>query len=517
MKQAALLLLMMIIHKIALANGSSIPVYIDGKFQTDPSQCKIEYREQPNFYIVNSSNAKSHKWHENFLTSGSNKASVIGKIPVGSLAFVHPDQKHLVNAKNHFLYSQLAAKSSNVVNSGKTVSDGVKGYLASNSLQSPNNWALSIYESYSPGFASEPVDFLNGKILTLYRENGQYVVEKCCRDNKCKDYSLFNVFSQGQPIGFVAFNPGESSFLIRFRSIQQTASSATQENINEVISTAASSKSKEPDTTTSSETGDKEKSEPSAASLNNVVCTSDDNLVVRDESLDKKVFGAPRFSSVKLFQGWGENQKEKTIDGTTYSYAKAQFDDERIGWVALDFIKDKDDCPGYEEYVIQKAKEEAERKKRFGEAVFPLTKRPTHSYTSGKRQFNAERGNRKHAAADLKRPMGDDVVGVTGGKVLRKYAFKRGTWAIETKLDNGLEALYGEVTKSSAKAIADGTRFEKGEKIGEVGKLGMLHFELYSGDTSGVMAWSRYKLPYQRRSDLIDPTPYLKAWEKNTF
>jgi murein DD-endopeptidase MepM/ murein hydrolase activator NlpD len=48
----------------------------------------------------------------------------------------------------------------------------------------------------------------------------------------------------------------------------------------------------------------------------------------------------------------------------------------------------------------------------------------------------------------------------------------------------------------------------------------MLHFEMYSGKASGSLSTSSANAkngPYYRRSDLIDPTPYLRKWEKTAI
>ncbi len=57
-----------------------------------------------------------------------------------------------------------------------------------------------------------------------------------------------------------------------------------------------------------------------------------------------------------------------------------------------------------------------------------------------------------------------------------------------------------------------GNSVARGQVIAFVGKLesgsSMLHFEMYAGTASGSLT-VRGNPPYQRRSDLLDPTPYL--------
>jgi hypothetical protein len=52
---------------------------------------------------------------------------------------------------------------------------------------------------------------------------------------------------------------------------------------------------------------------------------------------------------------------------------------------------------------------------------------------------------------------------------------------------------------------------QAGQVIAHIGKMhtdSMLHFELYRGDVGGPLT-QRQNGPFQRRSDLIDPTSFL--------
>ncbi len=146
-------------------------------------------------------------------------------------------------------------------------------------------------------------------------------------------------------------------------------------------------------------------------------------------------------------------------------------------------------------------------------ATFPLPFVPTQSYKTGGRRFGANRddGKRKHAACDLIAPKGTEIYAVENGKVTYgPYLFYRGTYAIEFKLDSGKVVRYCEIEKV-ASGIAVGSTVTEGSLIAYVGKMyvdSMLHFELYEGTGSGPLT-VRSNPPYQRRSDLIDPTSYL--------
>ena len=145
---------------------------------------------------------------------------------------------------------------------------------------------------------------------------------------------------------------------------------------------------------------------------------------------------------------------------------------------------------------------------------FPLKITPRKPYTSGGRQFGANRKlGRKHAGCDLLAPIGTPVYAMDDGEVsIDVYAFYLGTLALEIKHPDFV-ARYGEIG-SVASGIKKGAKVKKGQLIAYVGKLrglsfSMLHLELYSGSGVGKLT-VRGNKPYQRRSDLINPTKILQ-------
>ena len=144
--------------------------------------------------------------------------------------------------------------------------------------------------------------------------------------------------------------------------------------------------------------------------------------------------------------------------------------------------------------------------------LFPLEQRPPVSYKGGGRQFGANRSKgRKHAGIDLYAPVGTPVRAMADGKVVQVYAFYLGTWVIE--VDHGdFIARYGEVKPTGLK-VKGNQEVKRGQLLGQVGKLqglksSMLHLEMYSSNKSPKVEGLtlRGKPPYQRRSDLMDPT-----------
>ncbi|MBG7601739.1 MAG: SH3 domain-containing protein [Gammaproteobacteria bacterium] len=148
--------------------------------------------------------------------------------------------------------------------------------------------------------------------------------------------------------------------------------------------------------------------------------------------------------------------------------------------------------------------------------IFPLHQRPVPSYHDGGRKFGASRSNgtRKHAGCDLIAPGGTEILAMDSGKIIRgPYHFYSGAYALEIKHSNGKVVRYGEIMKIVPAGTRVGARVSRGQIIARVGQLqsgsSMLHLEIYSGAESGKLTQAGNK--YKRRSDLIDPTPYLDA------
>lgn len=145
---------------------------------------------------------------------------------------------------------------------------------------------------------------------------------------------------------------------------------------------------------------------------------------------------------------------------------------------------------------------------------FPLAQVPKLDYHPSKqhrRWFGAGRDGRLHAACDLIAPQGTPIYAIADGVVTRgKKDFFHGTYSIEVTHERGLIARYCEIADVAA-GIVKGSQVKQGQAIAYVGKMhvdSMLHFELYAGTAAGNLSRGNSP-PYNRRSDLIDPTPYL--------
>lgn len=266
------------------------------------------------------------------------------------------------------------------------------------------------------------------------------------------------------------------------------------------------------------------------SSLQQVVCIGTSTLNVRDESLDKVLFKAKLGEEVKVFQSWDGEELSKVIGGVTYNFLKVQFssreeEDEKVGYVASSFVKSESDCRYLENgKPVRNSSTQISGIDDTKCCDFPTMEKPTHSYTSGMRMFGSNRssGERKHAACDLYRYKDEPIKSIAPGVVIRDlYYFYQGTYALEVKHSGGFIARYGEMTSFKAANVRKGRTLSMGQRIGRMGKVNsnccrpMLHFELYKGNASGSLSTSSGK--YRRRSDLMNPTTYLKKWESEVF
>jgi murein DD-endopeptidase MepM/ murein hydrolase activator NlpD len=157
--------------------------------------------------------------------------------------------------------------------------------------------------------------------------------------------------------------------------------------------------------------------------------------------------------------------------------------------------------------------------------IFPLPKIPNQGYHKSKWHrgwFGATRDDgRIHAACDLIARPGTPVYAVDHGTIINIDKFYLGTDEITIKHPNFV-VRYGEVARGKLPPdIAEYKTVQPGQLIGWVGRLKMLHFEMYQGTEEGYLTqkWNKkdykYVAPgnYQRRPDLIDPTPFLDQWK----
>lgn len=186
---------------------------------------------------------------------------------------------------------------------------------------------------------------------------------------------------------------------------------------------------------------------------------------------------------------------------------------EAVRWAQRRFGLDDDGVVGP---MTKAALEGALQRERRGETrtdfIFPLRARK-NDYHIPERYFGAPRPNvRKHAGCDLVDAAGSEVLAMADGVIIEDpYEFFCGTYALEIKHDNGFVVRYGEVSPASVRNMHRDKRVMQGDVIAQIGRstIGseMLHLEMYEGTETGLL--TQGGLPFIRRRDLLDPTPYL--------
>lgn len=266
--------------------------------------------------------------------------------------------------------------------------------------------------------------------------------------------------------------------------------------------------------------------------LKQIVCIGSQTLNVRHSNLKEVIFRAQRGEKIKAFQSWGENKKSTVIGGVEYNFIKVEFPereekDQNKGWVADNFIEAESDCKFISSAHDQSNHISDTQITGLDDSKcceFPTVRRATHPYTSGMRRFRAGRGGGKryHAAADIYRYKDEPILSVAPGQVIRnRYYFYQGTYALEVVHSGGFVVRYGEITGRGPRKIKNGANIKMGERIGYMGVVNsgccrpMLHFELYDGSKRGSLTQRGNK--FRRRSDLMNPTPYLLRWEDEKF
>lgn len=151
--------------------------------------------------------------------------------------------------------------------------------------------------------------------------------------------------------------------------------------------------------------------------------------------------------------------------------------------------------------------------------IFPLAVKVDSYKTNYQCRYGAPRGGgRKHGGCDLAAPVGTPVFAVDEGYVVeigKNFKYETSVVGIghgDLYEDDYIVVRYGEVDTIMVQL---GTKVERGQMIAKVGKQPggtQLHLEMFRGDQTGEYLQEN-SLPFKRRADIIDPTPYLESWE----
>jgi murein DD-endopeptidase MepM/ murein hydrolase activator NlpD len=168
---------------------------------------------------------------------------------------------------------------------------------------------------------------------------------------------------------------------------------------------------------------------------------------------------------------------------------------------------------------------------------FPFPRYPDDDWHLPNKNFGAGRqgGRRLHGGCDLIMPPFEWIHAVYDGVLVHEETlFYNDTYYVTYQHGSYL-IRYGEIEKNSSTKKKVGDTCKRGEKICQVGlmtykdkKTGkkvrypangprghMLHLEMYANgaDHSRLKATLKTN-PYERRKDIIDPTPHLDDWVK---
>ena len=151
--------------------------------------------------------------------------------------------------------------------------------------------------------------------------------------------------------------------------------------------------------------------------------------------------------------------------------------------------------------------------------IFPLKIKVNSYKTNYSCRFGAPRdGGRRHGGVDLAAAVGTDVFAVGDGVVIEAAGGfdKYGTSVISIEHGDFYDEDYCIVRygEGGMPMVRVGDAVSQGDLIAKVGKQPggtQLHLEMYDGTDSGKFLQPN-NLPYKRRSDIIDPTPFMDSW-----
>ncbi len=439
-----------------------------------------------------------------------------------------------------------------------------RGFLYHKSLKPIDDYAMRLDMNAPVVKMGDVRENLNNAFVRVIVEDSYFQLN-CPQFEEGRDYILFRAYDemfQERPVAYVAVYWDESAI---FRSFQMFTKAEAHRFVHDIIledrletelgdrisfgsapvtadpaaenEEAIESDDNNIDSEASNETTTEEVVDNSTTeekSFDYRVCISDNTLNIRNEGLDRVAFKANKGEKLKIFQGWGVNSQNRTINGVNYKFIKVEFTEressQKVGWAAQRYIKTKEDC----RYLSGSSNSGSSSTGAISSNIssiddadcceFPTVQKVTHRFDSGMRRFSAGRsgGNRLHAACDLYRYKDEPILSIAPGKVIRNmYYFYQGTYALEVRHVGGHVVRYGEITGKSPSGVSAGKSVKTGQQIGYMGKVNsnccrpMLHFELYSGKKSGALSQSGTR--YKRRSDLMDPTKYLLRWEDRNF
>lgn len=491
------------------------------------SNCEFKSTPHISFYIAQKPNSDLNS-HSKFTGQGFLKALFPSSLLDRSLVATQGVATETPTIFVKVLSVPKNAHNSGVINIAKPRDEGL---LEKESLQDLGNFVLEIVDLPVLLTTVKPPFAVNHTYWQAAMDTDQYTLLNCTDGALTLSYVVFDVYNSTNvhPVAQVGLRVDQTDIL-NFINV------FTPDEANQAVSpgdpveppalapgtmpTPASSPTPPPAADSNSN-----QVPVTDGKLEYVLCTEESTADVLDPDLKKVIFEAEQFEPIIPIQSWDEKQKT--------SHIEVQFPNRsttpKSGWVPRGLVQLKADC---KEIRNDSGTGDDDNSLDMTGVVlntkdcckFPTIKRSSQSYTTGTLRFRAirARGHRLHAGCDLYRKRGEPAVAVASGVVIRGlYYFYQGVFAIEIHHPKFV-ARYGEILGTASPGVSKGKIVKAGQEIGRIGRVSsgcctpMLHFELYKGTTTGSL--TRYRRPpYDRRSDLMDPTPLLRKWEKSQF
>ncbi|MCJ8276359.1 MAG: hypothetical protein MJK18_05935, partial [Bdellovibrionales bacterium] len=326
----------------------NIHVFSNGRILDDVSNCSIESFDRP-FVHVSSSSSNNVPNYENLRSSASRRASIVGRVPVGSLLALQ--SRSVAPGQRGYISTRIASRSAPRSNFGSIVSRTARGHIWGPSVEKPDKWVFKIIESEIAGESGLDAIFLNDKYLRVVKSGSNYRGVRCCEGDTCKNLAMYSVSENQngtQVENYVAIHPREMGFIKNMQGTETSREGSTRApRLSNSSPRVATSPRPAPRTSTPSSSSSGQTTTPvrvHRGSMEKVVCTRGASLNVRNQSLGRVLFSVRKYESVTPYESWSTNR----VTRGSHTYVRVRFPRiNREGWVAETYIKVGSDCAGY--------------------------------------------------------------------------------------------------------------------------------------------------------------------------
>lgn len=227
-------------------------------------------------------------------------------------------------------------------------------YIDENSVRSANDYVIELLDKNNPKLIIEQNMNAESTLWTTQINSDFFTTAECCVNRKCEDYTVFNVFkkyaTEAKFLTQVGVSNLDTEIFSNVMVYPKNPVSNDTEKAEDESPTEDANKDQYPVTNVIDESMP-ENLLPKQGTLETVVCLENVNhsLSVRDENLENILFNIKNGSTIKIFQGWDQEDENKTkvVNGTTYNYVRVQTDS-GIGYAPKELLKDKSECESIE-------------------------------------------------------------------------------------------------------------------------------------------------------------------------